>query len=77
MKMQKTHDNVVQHNAQAMAQAQGQEREDKVETKSQKVYPPGRPSDSGFALQGLGQPHALVVSGGCDKVVKVWDVKTG
>ncbi|KAH9479097.1 WD repeat-containing protein pop1 [Psilocybe cubensis] len=29
------------------------------------------------ATRGWGQPHALVVSGGCDKVVKVWDVVSG
>lgn len=26
---------------------------------------------------GFGQPNSLVVSGGCDKVIKVWDLKTG
>ncbi|TFK97518.1 WD40-repeat-containing domain protein [Pterulicium gracile] len=27
--------------------------------------------------RGFGQPHALVLSGGCDKVLKVWDIRTG
>jgi WD40 repeat protein len=27
--------------------------------------------------EGFGQPNALVLSGGCDKVLKVWDVRTG
>ncbi|KAF5362293.1 hypothetical protein D9756_002048 [Leucocoprinus leucothites] len=38
---------------------------------------PGKCSDSTSASQGWGQPNALVVSGGCDKVIKVWDIKTG
>ena len=37
---------------------------------------PGKRSDN-FTSQGWGQPDALVVSGGCDKVIRVWDVKTG
>jgi F-box and WD-40 domain protein CDC4 len=37
----------------------------------------GRPSDLCSASEGWGQPSALVVSGGCDKVLRVWDVKTG
>ncbi|KDQ61948.1 hypothetical protein JAAARDRAFT_31437 [Jaapia argillacea MUCL 33604] len=36
-----------------------------------------RPSDVCSASEGWGQANALVVSGGCDKVVRVWDVKTG
>lgn len=27
--------------------------------------------------EGWGQPNALVVSGGCDKMVRVWDLKSG
>jgi WD40 repeat protein len=30
-----------------------------------------------YSSVGWGQPNAIVVSGGCDKVVMVWDVKTG
>ena len=41
------------------------------------TYVPGRQSDPCFASEGWGQPNALVVSGGCDKVVRVWDVKSG
>lgn len=37
----------------------------------------GKRSDVCFASEGWGQPNALVVSGGCDKVLRVWDVKTG
>lgn len=38
---------------------------------------PGKRSDECCASEGWGQPNALVVSGGCDKVLRVWDVKTG
>ncbi|KAF9465645.1 hypothetical protein BDZ94DRAFT_1214514 [Collybia nuda] len=41
------------------------------------TYTPERMSDPAFASAGWGQPGALVVSGGCDKVVKVWDVRSG
>ena len=34
-------------------------------------------SDIAGATRGWGQPGALVVSGGCDKDVRVWDVRTG
>ncbi|KAG6863924.1 hypothetical protein C0993_009867 [Termitomyces sp. T159_Od127] len=40
-------------------------------------YTPERQSDPCFASEGWGQPNALVVSGGCDKVVRVWDVHCG
>ncbi|KAH7915249.1 WD40 repeat-like protein [Hygrophoropsis aurantiaca] len=38
---------------------------------------PGKPSDLCSSSDGWGQPNALVVSGGCDKHLRVWDVKTG
>lgn len=38
---------------------------------------PGKRSNSSYASQGWGQPNALVVSGGCDKLLRVWDIKTG
>ncbi|KAF9444935.1 WD40 repeat-like protein [Macrolepiota fuliginosa MF-IS2] len=38
---------------------------------------PGKRSDNSYASQGWGQPNALVVSGGCDKTLRVWDIKTG
>ena len=38
---------------------------------------PGKRSDDCCATEGWGQPNALVVSGGCDKVLRVWDVRTG
>ena len=34
-------------------------------------------SDVAGATRGWGQPGPLVVSGGCDKDVRVWDVRTG
>lgn len=37
----------------------------------------GKRSDECNATEGWGQPSALVVSGGCDKVLRVWDVKAG
>ena len=33
---------------------------------------PGKPSDPAGTSDGWGQPNALVVSGGCDKDVRVW-----
>jgi F-box and WD-40 domain protein CDC4 len=36
-----------------------------------------RPSDPSGTAEGWGQPNALVVSGGCDKDLRVWDVKSG
>lgn len=36
-----------------------------------------RASDAAGTSDGWGQPGALVVSGGCDKDVRVWDVQTG
>ena len=39
--------------------------------------PTGKPSYPGGASDGWGQPNALVVSGGCDKELRVWDVKSG
>ena len=37
----------------------------------------GARSDVAGATHGWGQPSPLVVSGGCDKDVRVWDVRTG
>jgi F-box and WD-40 domain protein CDC4 len=36
-----------------------------------------KPSNMCFSSQGWGQPNSLIVSGGCDKVVRVWDVQSG
>ncbi|KAI0706141.1 WD40-repeat-containing domain protein [Cytidiella melzeri] len=36
-----------------------------------------RPSDPSGTADGWGQPNSLVVSGGCDKDLRVWDVKSG
>ncbi|KAJ3735082.1 WD40 repeat-like protein [Lentinula guzmanii] len=38
---------------------------------------PGKPSNVTGSSDGWGQPGALVVSGGCDKVVRVWDIRSG
>lgn len=37
----------------------------------------GLPSDPAGSTLGWGQPNSLVVSGGCDKDLRVWDVKSG
>ena len=36
-----------------------------------------KPSNMCYVSQGWGQPNSLIVSGGCDKVVRVWDVPSG
>ncbi|KAJ3717847.1 hypothetical protein C8R42DRAFT_644469 [Lentinula raphanica] len=36
-----------------------------------------KPSNATNSSEGWGQPGALVVSGGCDKVVRVWDIRSG
>jgi F-box and WD-40 domain protein CDC4 len=36
-----------------------------------------KPSSMCYASQGWGQPNSLIVSGGCDKVVRVWDTESG
>lgn len=38
---------------------------------------PGRPSYVTGASEGWGQRNSLVVSGGCDKVLRVWDARSG
>ncbi|OCB87688.1 WD40 repeat-like protein [Sanghuangporus baumii] len=38
---------------------------------------PPKPSDICGASEGWGNANALVVSGGCDKQLRVWDVKSG
>ena len=35
------------------------------------------PSNMCFTSQGWGQPNSLAVSGGCDKVIRVWDIQSG
>jgi F-box and WD-40 domain protein CDC4 len=44
---------------------------------TQKSYDPGRPSFMSCSSIGWGQPNSIIVSGGCDKVLKVWDAKSG
>ncbi|GJE89631.1 WD40 repeat-like protein [Phanerochaete sordida] len=46
-------------------------------TSSQQTWPHGRPSEPSGSSEGWGQPNALVVSGGCDKDLRVWDVVSG
>lgn len=36
-----------------------------------------KPSEQSGTSDGWGQPNSLVVSGGCDKDLRVWDVKSG
>ena len=40
-------------------------------------YDAGRPSFMSYSSIGWGQPNSIIVSGGCDKVLKVWDAKSG
>ncbi|KAF9047136.1 WD40 repeat-like protein [Hymenopellis radicata] len=60
----------------------GAEDEDEDElfdedTEDLKDAHPGRPSYVTGASEGWGQRNSLVVSGGCDKVLRVWDAKSG
>ncbi|TBU45168.1 WD40 repeat-like protein [Dichomitus squalens] len=48
-----------------------------ADTRAEESHPFGKPSYPGGASDGWGQPNALVVSGGCDKELRVWDVKSG
>ena len=48
-----------------------------VPTYAQRSEAESARSDVAGATRGWGQPGALVVSGGCDKDVRVWDVQTG
>ena len=36
-----------------------------------------KPSSVCFSSQGWGQPNSLIVSAGCDKVIRVWDAESG
>lgn len=47
------------------------------DTLPEKNYKPGRPSYMSLSSIGWGQPNSIIVSGGCDKVLKVWDAKSG
>lgn len=38
---------------------------------------PGKPSDLCCTSEGWGQPNPIVVSAGCDKSLRVWDVVSG
>jgi F-box and WD-40 domain protein CDC4 len=38
---------------------------------------PAKASDATFRSEGWGQSHTLVVSGGCDKDVRVWELPSG
>ena len=54
-----------------------EEEEDLLDTGVDQGQYPNMPSNMCFTSQGWGQPNSLIVSGGCDKVVRVWDVQTG
>ncbi|KAF8194673.1 WD40 repeat-like protein [Pholiota molesta] len=36
-----------------------------------------KPFNNCYSSHGWGQPNPIIVSGGCDKVVRVWDLKSG
>ena len=40
-------------------------------------FPSPELTDECSTTPGWGQPNALVISGGCDKVLRVWDLKSG
>ncbi|KAI5120949.1 hypothetical protein M0805_001654 [Coniferiporia weirii] len=44
---------------------------------AESAAPKPKPSDICCASEGWGNANALVVSGGCDKQLRVWDVKSG
>jgi len=43
----------------------------------QRLESPGKPSDLCCTSEGWGQPNPIVVSAGCDKSLRVWDVVSG
>ena len=53
------------------------ETEGNVYEPEDEPYNPGRPSFMSYSSIGWGQPNSIIVSGGCDKVLKVWDAKSG
>ncbi|RPD67392.1 WD40 repeat-like protein [Lentinus tigrinus ALCF2SS1-7] len=59
------------------ARANGVAPDPFAEGKAAEPPPFGKPSYPGGASDGWGQPNALVVSGGCDKELRVWDVRSG
>lgn len=48
-----------------------------ADCKTAEDHPFGKPSYPGGASDGWGQPSALIVSGGCDKELRIWDVRSG
>ena len=44
---------------------------------AQRSESPGKPSDLCCTSEGWGQPNPIVVSAGCDKSLRVWDVVSG
>ncbi|PCH39140.1 WD40 repeat-like protein [Wolfiporia cocos MD-104 SS10] len=52
-------------------------RQESASRGTSKQSPKQKPSDPAGTSDGWGQPNALVVSGGCDKELRIWDVKSG
>ena len=66
-----------------LPEALGQEDSTDTETEGNAYRPEDetcklrRPSFMSYSSIGWGQPNSIIVSGGCDKVLKVWDAKSG
>ncbi|PCH39136.1 WD40 repeat-like protein [Wolfiporia cocos MD-104 SS10] len=52
-------------------------RQESASRGTSRQSPKQKPSDPAGTSDGWGQPNALVVSGGCDKELRIWDVKSG
>jgi F-box and WD-40 domain protein CDC4 len=68
-----TYDAASHHQPEAHAQETGYAQENAYE----KAQETETPSNMCYSSIGWGQPSSIVVSGGCDKVLRVWDVESG
>jgi len=66
-----------QREAHGREKAHGQETGHAQEGAHEKSQENETPSNMCYSSIGWGQPSSIVVSGGCDKVLRVWDVESG